>query len=151
MAIEVYRTILPRVFDEMEDLMDQWMTNWPFGRAWHRRPTNGHAGSPSIEVVEKKDKYLVKAELPGMKKEDVDISVSDNVITVRGERRESFDVKEEDVQYNEITYGTFSRSFTLLTKVDADKISATYENGILEVTLPKSMSSLPRHIEVQTK
>ena len=73
MAIEVYRpTMLPKAFEEMEEMMDRWMAGGPFGRAWRRLPTNGHAWSPSIEVVEKNDKYLVKAELSGVKKEDVD-------------------------------------------------------------------------------
>ncbi len=150
MAIEVYRPTLPRAFEGMEDLMDRWMANWPFGRAW-RRTTNGHVWAPSIEVIEERDHYLVKAELPGVKSEDVDISVSDNVITIKGERKESFGVKDEDVQFSEITYGTFSRSFTLPTKVDADKINALYKDGMLEVTLPKSMAAMPRHIEVRTK
>ena len=68
--------------------------------------------------------------------------------TTRNEFKESPDVKGEDIQYSEITYGTFTRSFTLPIKVDADKIAATFENGIIEVALPKFMSALPKHIEV---
>jgi HSP20 family protein len=152
MAIEIYRpTMLPRAFEEMEDMMDRWMSARPFGLTRRRAPTNGHAWSPSIELVEKGDKYLVKAELPGVSKEDVDISMSENVLTIKGERKESQDVMDEEVEYCEITYGSFSRSLTLPTKVDADKINATYENGILEVTLPKAMAAMPKKIEVKTK
>lgn len=100
MAIEVYRPNLPRAFEEMEDLMDRWMANWPLGRTWRR--TNGHVWAPPIEVIEEKEHYLVKAELPGVKSEDVDISVSDNTITIKGERKESFGVKNEDVQFSEM-------------------------------------------------
>jgi len=152
MAIEIYRpTALPRVFEEMEDMMDRWMSVRPFGLAWRRMPTDGHAWSPAMELVEKASEYLVKAELPGVKKDDVDISVSDNVLTIKGERQETAGVKDEEIQYCEITYGSFSRSFTLPSQVDADRITATYENGILEVTLPKAMAVLPKKIEVKVK
>ena len=152
MAIEVYRpSLMPRAFEEMEDMMERWISARPFGLDWRKLPTNGHAWSPSIEVVEKNDRYIVKAELPGVKKEDVDISISENVLTIKGERKETANVKEEEIQYCEMTYGSFSRSFTLPTRVDADKISATYENGILDVTLPKSVAAMPKKIEVKTK
>ncbi|XUX00806.1 MAG: Hsp20 family protein [Dehalogenimonas sp.] len=121
---------------------------WPFGRTWRR--ANGHAWSPSLELIEEREHYRAKAELPGVKREDVDITVSENVVTIKGERKESPGIKDEDIQFNEIGYGAFSRSFTLPTKVDADKITALFENGMLELTLPKSKASLARHIEVKT-
>ncbi len=152
MVMQPYRpTMLPKAFEEMEDLMDRWMAGWPFGRAWRRTPGEGHLWSPAVELVEKGNKYIVKADLPGVNKEDIDISVSDNVLTIKGERRETADIKGEDIHYEEISYGSFMRSLTLPSKVDAEKINATYENGVLEVTLPMAMSMIPRKIEVKTK
>jgi len=155
MAIEIYRpptfpTMIPRVFEEMEEMLDRWMSGHPFGFSW-RRPTNGHAWSPAVELIDRGGSYLVRAELPGVVREDVDITLSENVLTIKGETKRSADVKDEDIQYSEMTYGSFSRSFTLPTKVDAENINATYENGILQITLPKATTVLPKRIEVKVK
>jgi HSP20 family protein len=152
MVMQPYRpNMLPKAFEEMEDLMDRWMVGWPFNRAWRRTPTQEHLWSPAIQLVERNNKYIVKADLPGVDKDDVDISVSDNVLTIKGERKEMEEIKDEDIHYAEISFGSFTRSLTLPSKVDADKINATFENGVLEVTLPMATSVLPRKIEVKTK
>ena len=91
------------------------MSSHPFGFSW-RRPTNGHAWSPAIELIDNVESYRVGAELPGVAREDVEITLSQNVLTIKGETKRSAEVRDEDIQYSEMTYGSFSRSFTLPTK-----------------------------------
>lgn len=106
---------------------------------------------PRIEIYEKEDKFVVKAELPGMKEEDVDVSVSDDTLTIRGEKTAESEVKEEDYYCSECSYGSFYRSIGLPSNVDTKKIEASYENGVLEVTLPKAAEVKPKKITVVAK
>jgi HSP20 family protein len=92
---------------------------------------------PNVNTRETEDAYHIEVELPGVKKENVDIQVDGNVLTISGERNVRDEVKEEDYHKIESRYGLFSRSFTLPEKVDVSKIEAVFENGVLEVTIPK--------------
>ncbi len=116
-----------------------------------RAPWNDIGWTPAIEVFDKDDRLVVKAEIPGMKEEDIDISVEDNTLTLRGERKAETEVKEEDYYCCECSYGTFFRSMNLPSKVDADKIEANYEDGILEVTLHKAAEVKPKKVKVAAK
>ena len=107
--------------------------------------------APAIEVFEKEDKFVVKAELPGIKEEDVDVSVVDDILTIKGEKKTENEVKEEDYYRCERSYGSFFRSIGLPSNVDAKKIEASYEDGVLEVTLPKAVEAKLRKITVSTK
>ena len=127
-----------------------------FGRpfipaAWKRIPTVEMGWAPAIEVYEKEDKFVVKAEIPGMKEEDVDISVVGDTLTIKGERKAESEVKEEDYYCCERSYGSFSRSITVPSNVDATKIEANYEDGVLEVILPKTPEVKPKKIAVTAK
>jgi HSP20 family protein len=104
---------------------------------------------PAVEILDNESEIVVKAELPGLKKEDIDINVEDNVLTVRGERKREEEVKEKGYFRSERAYGSFSRSFTLPTTVAVDKINASYKDGVLSVTLPKAEEAKPRQIAIK--
>ena len=140
---------------EMERHMDEMM-RYPLAMrrrplVWWRVPTEELGWTPSVEVYEKGDNFVVRAELPGMKKEELDISVLGDTLTIKGERKTESEVKEEDYYRCELCYGKFSRSVALPTAVEAGKVEANYENGILEITLPKAKEAKPKKIDVKVK
>ncbi len=104
-----------------------------------------------IEMYEKEDKVVVRAEIPGMKKEDIDISVDGDMLTIRGERKSESEVKNEDYYRCELSYGRFSRSIALPSKVRPDKVEADYENGVLEIMLPKASEAKPKKVAIKAK
>jgi HSP20 family protein len=107
--------------------------------------------SPSVDMFDKKDEIVVKAEIPGVEKENISISLSDNMLTIKGEMKKEEEVKEEDYYYSERSYGSFSRSLNLPAKVQAEKIKASFKNGILEIHLPKAEEAKPKEIKVEVK
>ncbi|HVP57016.1 MAG TPA: Hsp20/alpha crystallin family protein [bacterium] len=127
-----------------------------FGRpfpplTWRRREGLEQAFWPNIEVVEKDDKFLVKAELPGVKEEDVDVSVAGDTLTISGEKKAESEVKKKGYYYTESSYGSFSRSLAIPSTVDAGKIQANYDKGVLQITLPKAAEVKPKKIKVATE
>ena len=106
------------------------------------------AWAPSVDIYENKDQIVLEAELPGMKQEDFDLSIENNVITLRGERK--FEKTDETDNYHRVerSYGSFTRSFTLPQTVSAEGASAEYSNGVLRVTLPKREETKARRIQV---
>lgn len=106
------------------------------------------AWNPSVDIYENKDQIVLEAELPGMKREDFDLSIENNVITLRGERR--FEKQDESDNYHRVerAYGSFTRSFTLPQTVQAEQVSAEYRNGVLRVKLPKREEVKARRIEI---
>ncbi len=105
----------------------------------------------AIDMYETDDDIVVKAAIPGVKPEDIDVSISGDVLTIKGEVKEEKEVKEENYIRKERRYGTFCRSVTLPVQVDADKAKAEYENGILTLTLPKAEEVKPKVIKVKAK
>ena len=103
---------------------------------------------PSVDVYEKDDTYVVKAELPGVKKDDIDVSVSGDTLTIKGERKDETETKEENCYLAERSYGSFMRSMALPSTVDADNIEANYDDGVLEVKLPKSSKEESKKVKV---
>jgi len=93
--------------------------------------------TPAVNTREGDDAYFIDVDLPGVKKEDVEISVDKNVLTIKGKRETRNEVKEDDYYRIESAYGTFSRSFTLPEKVDVENIEAKSEDGVLEIIIPK--------------
>ena len=116
-----------------------------------RTPMVEMGWAPAIEVFEKEDKFVVKAELPGMKEEDIDVSVIGDTMTIKGERKAESEVKEEDYYCCERSYGSFFRSIALPSTVDAKKIEASFKDGVLEVSLPKAAEVKPKKISVSDK
>jgi HSP20 family protein len=108
------------------------------------------AWSPSVDIYENKEQIVLEAELPGMNRDDFDLSVENNVITLRGERH--FEKKNETDNYHRVerAYGSFTRSFTLPNTVSAEGAVAEYKNGVLRVTLPKREETKARRIEIKT-
>jgi HSP20 family protein len=105
---------------------------------------------PKVNTRETEDNYHIEVELPGVKKDNVDIKVDGNVLTISGERNVREEVKDEDYHKVESRYGLFSRSFTLPEKVDISRIQAEFENGMLEVAIPKlKIDTSSRKIEIK--
>jgi HSP20 family protein len=103
---------------------------------------------PSVDMFDKDDKVVIKAELPGLEKKDINLEVKNGVLTLRGERKYDNEVKEENFHRRELSYGKFIRSFTLPAEVDPDKITAEFKNGLLTVEVPKSEAHKPKQITV---
>jgi len=105
--------------------------------------------APAVDVVENDQHALVlTAELPGVKKEDIELKVENNTLTIRGERKRAFEIKEDGYHRVERTYGTFARSFTLPQTVSADGIKADFKDGVLSVTLPAREEAKPRQVSI---
>ena len=110
--------------------------------------------TPRIDVEEDDDSYEVTVELPGMKQEDVQVELNQNVLTIAGEKRASFDDRAEKGEkkrrsrWSERSYGRFTRSFTLPSDADADRLQARFSDGVLTISIPKSEQSKPRTIQI---
>lgn len=137
-------------FREMEEEMERLFEEWPF-RPWSRRALAVREWTPQVDMLDRADKVVVKAELPGVKKEDIDISVTGGVLTIKGERKVEEEVKDEDYYCCKRFRGTFYRAIQLPTDVETEKIEANYADGILEITLPKVSEVKPKKIEVKVK
>lgn len=134
------------LFDEMERMFDE------FQRSWDRPSTMERNFTPACDVTEANDHYLMTVDLPGFKKEDIKIEMNDNVLTISGERRRETSPDEEKKNHRyERSYGSFVRSFTLPTTVSSDKVEANYEDGVLNLYLPKTPMAKSRTIEIQAK
>lgn len=107
--------------------------------------------APATDVAEHDDEYQVKVELPGVGKDDVKITMQDNILTIRGEKKQEKESKSSSYHRVERSYGSFQRSFTLPTRVKQDRIEAAYNEGILTITLPKAEEAKPKQIEVKVK
>ena len=103
---------------------------------------------PPVDIVEEPERLLFRAEIPGVSKEDIDVKVENGTLILRGEKKQELEVQGETAHRVERFYGSFSRSFTLPTTIDADKIQARYKDGVLELVLPKADVAKPRKIEI---
>ena len=140
-------------FDMMEEMERRFedIFGREFPAVWRGIPLEERGWAPAIDVFEKGDKFVVKAELPGMKEDDIDISVVGDTLRIKGEKKTETEVKEEDYYRSERSYGSFFRSIALPPTVDANKIQADYEDGVLEVTLPKRAEVKPKKVAVTAK
>jgi HSP20 family protein len=142
-------------FDPFRDLAQmQDRINRIFGEAARRTDGDellkGGDWTPPVDIFETKDHEVVlRAELPGLKREDIDIRVENSTLTLRGERKQEQEVDKENYHRVERSYGTFTRSFSLPTTVDTEKVSAAFADGVLTVTLPTREEAKPRQIQVQ--
>lgn len=110
--------------------------------------TTGRAWAPVVDILETDNDLVVRAEIPGVRREDIDIEVTSESLSIRGERKCS-DCDKEKVLRIERPYGSFERSFSIGVPVQADKVKAAYHDGVLEVTIPKAEEVKPKKIEVQ--
>lgn len=104
---------------------------------------------PSADISEGKDAYTVRVELPGVTKDDVKITLQENVLTIQGEKKQESETKDTNYHRLERSYGSFSRSFRLPTLVKADKIDANYKDGVLSIVLPKADEAKTKEIEIK--
>jgi len=107
--------------------------------------------TPSVDVIENENDFTVTVELPGVDKKDVKITIVDDILTLKGEKKHTQESKSDGFQRLERTFGSFERSFTLPTSVQSDKIEASYTNGILTISIPKAEQSKAKEIEVHVK
>jgi HSP20 family protein len=120
-----------------------------FARAFgDQQEVSPRAWTPPVDTYETSDSLVLKAELPGINPEDVEICVEDSTLYLKGERKFEKEVKEENLYRVERSYGTFTRSFSVPNTIDADKVKAEYENGILTLTMPKREEAKPRTIKI---
>ncbi|HOK22457.1 MAG TPA: Hsp20/alpha crystallin family protein [Candidatus Hydrothermia bacterium] len=131
--------------DEIDRLFDSF-----FGRQTSMGPREGF-WVPPIDVEETDNEYIIKAELPGVKKNDVKISATEDTLTISGERKIEREEKGKTYHKIEMNYGQFERSIKFPTEVIADKAKATYKDGILTVSIPKSEKAKPKELEIQVE
>ncbi len=130
---------------EMDRLWENFFVERPLGKIWERE------WAPSLDMSETKDNFVVKAEVPGIDAKHIDISLTGDVLTIRGEKRQEKEEKEEDYHLVERTYGSFSRSVRLPAEVESNKIKASYKNGILAITLPKSEKAKAKEVKIKVE
>jgi len=132
---------LVTVRDDVDRLFDAF-----FGRTYDDME---NFWRPAIDIEENNGNLMVRAEIPGMKKEEIKVSVKDDVLTISGERSRENETKDKTVHRIERSYGQFRRMIRLPAQVDVDKVKATYKDGVLNVILPKPESMKPKQIEVE--
>jgi HSP20 family protein len=132
------------LFDEMDKVLSGSFD-------WTGRDLTG-ALYPNVDITESETGYMIKADLPGIAKEDIKVSVEDNTLSISGEKKHEHEKKEKNRYYHlERSYGRFCRAFTLPAHVDGKNIEAKYANGVLEVYLKKTEESRPKAIEVKVE
>jgi HSP20 family protein len=131
--------------DAMDRLFEDGFARYP--RLW---PGLGE-WELAVDMYQTPDEVVVKASVPGLKPDEVDISITGDTLTIKGEHKEEKEVEEENYIYKERRYGTFSRSTLIPVKVKSDKAEAVFEDGILTLTLPKAEEVKPKQIKVKAK
>jgi len=138
-----------RNFDRMTKEMDRFWDS--FVPATLKRTDDTGEWLPSLDVSETKNEIVVKAEVPGMDPKDIDISLSNGTLTIKGEKKQEREEKEGDYHLVERSYGSFIRSIMLPTEVKQDKINASYKNGVLKVVLPKSEEARKKEVKIKVE
>lgn len=128
---------------DMQRMMDDFLHGW-----WTPAWAKDVSWMPALDVRETETDVVVEAETPGLKPEDLDVSVADGTLTIRGERKSELDTKQGDYHLSERSHGSFCRTVALPASVDADRAAAKCENGILRVTLPKTEESKAKKVKV---
>jgi HSP20 family protein len=135
---------LARLHNEMDDLFKAFFSDWD-GPLW------GRSRWPALDVAEDENEFIVKAEVPGCKAEDIDISVHGNMLTISGEKKQEKEEKVKNQYHVERSYGSFRRDLTLSSEVDPDKVDATCKDGVLSIKLPKTEKTKAVKIKVKEK
>jgi len=105
----------------------------------------------NVDIYEDADNVVIKAEIPGVNKEDISVSLTDDTVTISGKKTEEKKIEKENYYRKEIRTGSFSRSFTLPCAVDKEKVKATYKNGVLEIVLPKSEKEKAKEVKIEVE
>lgn len=156
-ANEPYHAMSP--FEELENAFERaysrffphnWLrqARWELPR-WGDLPVPFEGKHPRVDVIDHDDKVVVKAELPGVEKKDLDVTMSDNTVTIKGSASHEKEEKKGDYYRKEMSSGSFARTVVLPAEVDGGKADATYKDGVLELTLPKLAKSKRRKVTVK--
>lgn len=156
-GLELRRGPLARLFDrdlrwmrEMTRDFDRMFGDIGLRPLTFDRPLTEMTWMPELEVYERNGRFMVRADLPGMKKEDIKINIQDNVLTIEGERKVEEEVKKDSFHRTERIYGTFFRSLTLPEGVKLDKVDATFKDGVLELSMPmEELKKAVKNVEVK--
>ncbi|MFT5207241.1 MAG: HSP20 family protein [Candidatus Omnitrophota bacterium] len=138
---------LERFQKEMSGLYDTRLSNWP-------KVTLGngnHVLALAVDVADQKDRVVVKADIPGIDKKDLDINVTQDVLTIKGEKKEVKDTNEKGLVRSERYYGSFQRTIELPAEVDSSKVTASYKDGVLEIMLPKKEEAQAKQAKIEVK
>jgi HSP20 family protein len=144
-------------FDEMDRLFDRMLpSNWlrPMRWEWptwaeHLMPFEGK--TPHVDIIDREAEVVIRAELPGVKKDDLDVSLNDNSVTIRGTTKQEETEEKGEYHRREMSYGEFSRTVALPSEVDRAKAKALFKDGILELTLPKAEAAKRNSIRIETE
>jgi len=143
------------LFDDLRSAQDELVRqsrmpgHWISGQFSQQPATASQAWAPAVDITERKDAYLVTAELPGVGTEDLEITFQDGLLTIQGERHPTADAAGEKVHRSERRYGAFRRSITLPSHVQADKIEASAQDGVLQILVPKAEEAHAKRIQVR--
>lgn len=132
---------LARLEREMEEMFGR-LPAWPWSdreRVW----------APAVDMIDHDDEIVLRADLPGLDEKDIEVTVQDGALAIRGQRKEETEEKKEDYYYSERSHGAFARTLTLPTTVAADTVKATFTKGVLEVRLPKAKAAKGKKIEIK--
>ena len=133
--------------EEMNRLFDSFFSELPE----RRRGLLEGEWAPSVDVAETGDEIVVTVELPGVQQDDVDITVADDILTLKGEKKEEKEIKKENYHRVERSYGSFQRSISLPTGVQSEKAKAKYKDGVLQITIPKAEEAKPKQIKINVE
>lgn len=139
-------------FRELEDMSNR--LNRVFGRSGLSRDLDKDAmvafdWAPSVDISENTEEFIIKAEIPGVSKDDVKVSIADDVVSIQGERKQEKEEKDKKLHRVERSYGSFLRTFSLPSNIDDAKVQAQFKDGVLTVRLPKSPTAKPKSIDVK--
>ena len=139
--LEEMRKDMDRLFDEFFSPVTRRRKGW-------LKPEMGVI-VPNIEMYDRKNEIVLKAELPGVDKENIDLTITKDSITLKGEVKKEEEIKEEDYYASERSYGSFTRTIALPAEVDSEKSKASFKNGVLEIVLPKREDAKPKEIKIE--
>lgn len=149
MALEQSRPSFGLTRRPLRDPFDDWVGR--FFENWLPSRMSGEARgwAPPVDMIDRKDEIVLRADLPGLEEKDIDVSVENGVLTIRGQRQGEQEAKEDDYYCCERWVGSFSRSLTLPPGTDVDKIKATFKSGVLELHVPKTQQAIGKRIEIR--
>lgn len=153
---ETLRREIDRVFDDFGRGFGWPLGRWPFARSifdleplWRQELSFGPA--PAVDIVEREKEYEIEAEIPGMDEKNLEVSLANGVLTIKGEKKEETEEKRKNYYLSERRYGSFQRCFQVPDGVDGDKIEATFSKGVLKVKLPKTAEAQKKEKKISVK
>ena len=138
---------------ELERMLGGFFSRPWFGWRWPERLRFGDVEfrEPAIEVYEEKDDVVVKAEVPGIKKEELEVNITDDLLTIKGQKKKEEEVKEKGYYYSERSFGSFERSIEIPRPVHTDKAHASFKDGVLEVRIPKTEEAKRKEVKLRVE